>query len=304
MPGVIWNESELTALKKYVSQGLGARAMKGRGLFEPGGKEGGQVSRSVMSLQKQMQRLGIADPERSSMIKADKAAAWAGKDRNACISDLVSNWRTTPVEVFAKRWEVSPATIKYLLKQRGLGLSWKEAIRLKDSPFRDSAKRKEWAATFRANVERRRARRREDLIEASRQRLASEKGHSRRRCLECRNTFPLSNQFFRLTKHRGVEYFSHLCLVCSCERGEKRGADRENLMVRRNRERLEALRTRMGDAHQGLEERICWKCSRSWPLDRQFFKSTRSKSTGRTLFEHVCRLCRAARRRTLHRQNK
>jgi hypothetical protein len=112
MPGLVWNEGEKEALRSCISQGLSARLMKRRGYFEASGIEGSLISRSTMSIQKQMQRMGLVDPIRSSMVKADKTEAWKGKDRGACIDDLVTHWGTTPVESFAKRWGVSSATIK------------------------------------------------------------------------------------------------------------------------------------------------------------------------------------------------
>lgn len=295
MPGLVWNENEKEALKRYVAQGMAARSMKRQGYFEKSGIEGSPVLRSTMSIQKQMQRMGLADPHRSSMVKADKAEAWKGKDRDACIHDLVKHWRTTPVETFAKRWKLSSATIKYLLKKRGLGLSWKEAIQLRDSPFRDPEKRKEWAQTFRTNAQQRREQRRVELVVLARSQMSSEKNVNRRQCHGCQSVFPLSKDFFRITRQAGQVYFSHLCVVCSCERQKTD----ENLMVRRNRERLIALRNQMAKIGQINEERLCWKCSRSWPVEERFFKYSKSRATGLRLFEHVCRLCRAARRRDL-----
>ena len=299
MPGVVWKDSEKEALKRYVSEGLTARMMKRKGYFTGNGVDGVDVNRSTMSIQKQMQRMGLVDPERSSMVKEDKAEAWRGKDRDACIADLVDHWRTTPVETFAERWGVSPATIKYLLKKRGLGLTWKEAIQLKDSPFRNPEKRKEWAETFRAKARLRREKRREELVSKAMQQLQLDSGTKRRRCHLCHNVYPLIGEFFRVTKHKGRLYFAHLCIVCSCERGSANRERGENLMVRRNRERLIELSDRLRANQKVREERICWKCFRSWPVDKRFFKYSISRATGRVLYEHVCRLCRAARRREL-----
>jgi hypothetical protein len=299
MPGLVWNQGEKEALRSYISQGLTARLMKCRDCFEKSGTEGSLTSRSTMSIQKQMQRMGLADPIRSSMVKADKAEAWKGKDRGACIDDLVEHWRTTPVESFAKRWGVSPATIKYLLKKRGLGLNWKEAIRLKESPFRNAAKRKEWAKTFRSNAKQRREQRRGELVALAQSQWREKRDVNPRRCVGCENIFPLSCEFFRITRHGSRAYYSHLCLVCSCERGLREQKTDENLMVRRNRERLIALSQREETSNLVNEERVCRKCFRSWPVEKPFFKYSRSRATGQLLFEHVCRLCRAARRREL-----
>lgn len=301
MPGLVWNEGEKEALRSYIAQGLTARLMKNRGCFERAGIEGSQSSRSAMSIQKQMQRMALADPIRSSMVKADKAEAWKGKDRNACIEDLVKHWRVTPVESFAKRWGVSPATIKYLLKRRGLGLSWKEAIRLKGSPFRNPAKRKEWAQTFRSNAKQRRDQRRAELVALAQGQLREKADVDTRQCVGCESVFPLSHEFFRVTRHGGRVYYSHLCLVCSCERGLGEKDANENLMVRRNRQRLVALRERIQGSNLVNKERICRKCFRSWPVEKPFFKYSTSRATGQLLFEHVCRLCRSARRRELAR---
>jgi len=299
MPGLVWNEGEKVALRSYISQGLTARLMKWRGCFEVPGVEGSLTPRSMMSIQKQMQRMGLADPIRSSMVKSDKAEAWKGKDRDACIDDLVRHWRTTPVESFAKRWRVSPATIKYLLKKRGLGLTWKEAIRLRESPFRNPAKRKEWAKTFRLNAIQRREQRRDELVALAQSQLRGQIDLNPRQCVGCENLFPLSREFFRITRHGARVYYSHLCLVCSCERGLRGQKTDENLMVRRNRERLIALSEREETANLVNEERVCRKCFRSWPLEKPFFKYSHSRATGQLLFEHVCRLCRGARRREL-----
>ena len=303
MPGIVWTESELVALRKYVAQGMTARVMKSNGCFARAGAEGSPVDRSSMSIQKQMQRLQLADPVRSEMVRADKAGAWTDKDREDCVRDLMVHWRETPVERFAERWGGSPATIKYILKRKGLGLSWKEAIQLKDSPFRNPEKRREWAETYRSNARVRREQRRAELVRLASAELRS--GDSaqaqRRRCVDCQQVFPLRAGFFRTTRHQGKVYYSHVCVVCSCDRNSRRAEPEENLMVRRNRERLLRLRDRLL-ASQSVDERICWKCSRSWPLDKRFFKYSRSRADGRVLFEHVCRLCRAARRRALARR--
>lgn len=297
MPGFPWSEAEKTALRHLVAQGLSARRIKRLGHFSGDGADGERCPRSAMSIQKQMQRMGLVDPTRSAIVKADKAEAWQGKDRDACIRELVESWRSTPVEVFAKRWSVSPATIKYLLKQRGLGLSWAEAIRLKSSPFRDPQKRREWVRTFQGRASERREQRRRRLIERARGLFEADKGLTGRRCQGCQNVFPLKSDFFRLTRHRSRNYYSHLCVVCSCERSAASEDKKENLMVRRNRERLLKLRAKLMESPAPMEERICWKCFRSWPVDRRFFKYSKSKATGETLLEHVCRLCRAERRR-------
>jgi hypothetical protein len=299
MPGLFWNEGEKEALRSYISQGLTARLMKCRGCFEESGIEGSLTSRSTMSIQKQMQRMGLADPIRSSIVKADKAEAWKGKDRDACIDDLVRHWRTTPVESFAKRWGVSSATIKYLLKKRGLGLTWNEAIRLNESPFLNPAKRKERAKTFRSNAKQRREQRRDELVALAQSQWREKIDVNPRRCVGCENIFPLSLEFFRITRHGARVYYSHLCLVCSCDRRLREQKADENLMVRRNRERLIALRERVETANLVNEERVCKKCFRSWPVEKPFFKYSKSRATGQLLFEHVCRLCRAARRREL-----
>ncbi len=304
MPGFPWNDAEKAALKHLVAQGLSARGIKRLGHFTGSGSDGEPCARSAMSVQKQMQRMGLVDPARSSMVKADKAEAWRGKDREACIRDLVKNWRETPVEEFAERWAVSAATIKYLLKQRGLGLSWKEAIRLKKSPFRNREKRREWVETFRNRAAARRERRRSDLIAQARQIHEADNEIPLRKCQGCQNVFPLLPAFFRVTRTQAKAYFSHICVVCSCARAAEPHGERENLMVRRNRDRLLKLRLRLLDTHPRPQERICWRCSRSWPEDKRFFKHTRSRATGKILLEHVCRLCRAERRRELSRSTR
>ncbi len=301
MPGRVWTDDEKALLKSLVSQGLTARAIKREGYFASQSDVAKGFSRTAMSLQKQMQRMGLADPGRSSMVKADKAEAWKGKDRDACIRDLVAHWRETPVEEFAARWGVSSATIKYLLKQRGLGLSWREAIRLKRSPFRDPEKRRQWTATFRARAQGRREQRREALMKRAREWVHESQDAVGRRCVGCQHRFPLAAPFFRVTRNKGRSYFSHLCVVCSCERSGRHAENSENLMVQRNRDRLLGLRRRILEKSPGVEERICWKCSRSWPIDARFFKYSTSRASGKLLFEHVCRLCRAARRRELAR---
>ena len=122
-----------------------------------------------------------------------------------------------------------------------------------------------------------------------------------RRCIGCENIFPLSRKFFRISRHGARVYYSHLCLVCSCDRRLGKQETDENLMVRRNRERLIALRERIQTATPVNEERLCRKCFCSWPLGKPFFKYSKSRVTGQILFEHVCRLCRNVRRRELSR---
>ena len=301
MPGSYWTEAEKQALKRYVAEGLSARAMKERGYFE-GEACDGKTRRSAMSIQKQMQRMGLVDPARSAMVRSDKARAWEGRDRSACIQDIVASWRTTPVETLASRWHVSAATIKYLLKQRGLGLSWKEAIQLKGSPFRNPDKRREWNQKLRANAQARRDARREQLVQLARRAFTDGSTEERRQCVGCGHVFPLTRKFFRATAHLDRVYFSHVCVVCSCERSGQRGADRENLMVKRNQERLVALRRQLLASRESVEERSCRRCHRPWPLDKRFFKWSRSRRGDKVLFEWVCRLCRAEMRRDRARQ--
>jgi len=210
---------------------------------------------------------------------------------------VVKNWKHTRVDVFAARWGVSPATIKYLLKQRGLGLTWKQAIQLKDSPFLDPQKRRQWGNQIREYGRKRREQRRSQLVSDGREMLKRSPSSPRRRCVACQNIFPLNRDFFRATRHLGRTYYWHLCIVCSCERsGHRRNGD-ENLMVKRKRELLNTLRQRQREQGRHIEGRDCRKCFQSWPLDKRFFKYTTSKHTGRLLFDHVCRLCHAERRR-------
>ena len=200
-----WSETEILRLTSLAQQRLSAAAMHAAGFFP---------DRSVDSIAQQMRRLRLGDPVRSRRQR--RATRLRGMQLAQFHAYLKTHARITPTRVIAKKFGVSRGTVKRHLAQRGIRVTWHDAMAMPSSKLRQrriahQRNLKRWA--------------RWRVIEARRLPVLFEKlkgmnaALEMRVCQSCARTWYATDDFFKPRPKRRDRsvirvYLSRSCRIC------------------------------------------------------------------------------------------
>jgi hypothetical protein len=182
----------------------------------------------------------------------------------------------------------------------GVHRSWSATVSHPLSKFHDPNYRAKVSARVKAWAKEK-ARQHESELRMHRdQILRNEPTHPARCCEQCRETWPLSPEFFAATKQEntGKIYYLYTCRLCMAANRHSEMSSEHHDHPRTERLRRNLLQRSEYVRHQalGTVEKRCIACWKDWPLTKEFWRTSKLKS-GHLYFEPRCRLCQNTKRR-------
>ena len=106
----------------------------------------------------------------------------------------------------------------------------------------------------------------------------------------------VDRRVFQRVSKRKEDLFFFACKLCAAARRRDPNRSSESPRTRRLRLRLAARRQDVLTKDPEIQTKNCWVCWKPWPLTREFWRGSRTK-TGHLCFDPRCRLCQNAKRR-------
>ncbi|HEY1169777.1 MAG TPA: hypothetical protein VGH19_00280 [Verrucomicrobiae bacterium] len=298
MPGVNWTSEDKEKLADLVKAGHGPLSIHRLGCFSANG----HGVRSVDAIAQQIRRMHLASPENSERARKahQRGASVPLESRRQATEYLRRNGADVPVQVVAEKFGVTISWVRRTLKQLGIQRSWAATAAHPLSRFHNPEYRAEVSKRVSAWAKEKAKEHEQELKAHKVQLLRESPKHAKRCCEQCKETWPLTPEFFAATQHNGSSkvYYLYTCRLCAAanrhhEDSGDRAHPRTERLARTLNERAEDVRALK---HPPKEKR-CIACWKDWPLTKEFWRSSELKS-GHTYFEPRCRLCQNTKRRS------
>jgi hypothetical protein len=215
-------------------------------------------------------------------------------------SDIRDEWNKAAV---TKGWPtVNSERAIYYLRELGLQKTKREYMQFESYRRRQSTA--QGARRTREREDRRRV-----LRTRRTQLYARDSDVPRRKCQVCRETWPLTKEFFPNAGNR-AEYFLRTCRICysslsgpAAERQEQRRLRYNRDVVVKQISAARAERDAFLRQHGSFPTRNCFRCHEVWELLSKRFLTYKSASGGE-LYRRTCRFCLRAGARLKERAKK
>ena len=275
--------------------------MRKRGLSIPAVAK--QLGRTPNGIQGVLRARSWVDPTRSQIMRSVHSLSPEQKEAfrefvrsraaGCTPSDIRDEWNT---EVLTKRWPtVNNERVMYYLRQLGLEKTKREYMQFESYRCRQGISQR------RRRTQEREARRR--ILKSRRTELyAREPELPRRRCEVCRETWPLTMEFFPKAGN-DAKYFLRKCQFCrrslsgtAAERRKQRMLAYDRNVVTKQIAVAKAERDVFVRQHRTFPTRRCTRCHEVWELLAKRFPKYK-RAAGGKLCRKTCRFClRAAAR--------
>jgi SLT domain-containing protein len=282
--------------------------MRRRGLSIP--TVARQFERTPAGIQSALRTRGWVDPHRSKLMSSVRVFSLEQREafrefvRSRAAghtpSDIRDEWNQ---EATTKRWPiVNNERVIYYLRELGLQKTKSEYVQFA------SYRRKQSIAQRNRRAKEREARRR--VLRTRRAELyACESDQRRRTCQVCRETWPLTEEFFH---HAGnsVKYFLNTCRICchslkgtAAERRAQRMLAYDRQVVVKEISAAKAERDAFLNQHRTFPTLKCSRCHEVWELLAKRFPKYKPANGGE-LYRRICRFCLRASERLKERERK
>lgn len=245
---------------------------------------------------KLMRSVPIFSPEQRGAFREFVRSRSAGHTP----SDIRDDWNA---EAVAKQCPtVNNERVIYYLRELGLQKTKREYMQF------ESYRRKESVAQVARRAKEREAWRR--VLRTQRAELSTrESDLPRRKCQVCRETWPLTKEFFP-SAGNSAKYFLHTCRLCysilsgtATERKEQRALRYDRGVVVNQISAAKAERDAFLRQHRNFPTRRCARCHEDWELLPTRFRKYKLAS-GREVYRRTCRFCLRASERLRERAAK
>jgi len=298
MPGLIWTSEDKQRLAELVRAGNGPLSIYRQGIFPAHG----HGARTLNAIAQQIRRQHLAKPESSERARRAhlRGLSVSEEARQQATEFLRRNGEDIPVDIVADKFGVTVSWVRRTLKAMGVHRSWSATVSHPLSKFHDPNYRAKVSARVKAWAKEK-ARQHEAELRAHRdQILRNEPTHPARCCEQCRETWPLSPEFFAATKQEntGKTYYLYTCRLCMAANRHSEMSSEHHNHPRTERLRRNLIHRSEEVRHQaiGTVEKRCIACWKDWPLTTEFWRTSKLKS-GHLYFEPRCRLCQNTKRR-------
>jgi hypothetical protein len=285
MAGRRYDTEELQRIVTLRDRGLSIQAVAREVGRTPSGIQSALRARGWIDLarSKMMSSVSIFSPEQRDAFREflrSRAIHYTPTDiRNAWNREATANQRPT----------VNNERVLYYLRESGLKKTkgeymLTESYRRRQSAAQKTRRAKEQAACLR-------------LLRVRRAEMyALDSNLQRRPCHLCRETWPLTDEFFRLSG-RGRKYFLKTCRICyhnvsgtAEERRKQRMDAYDRHVAVKQISHARAERDAFLHQHRNFPTRNCFRCHETWELLPKRFP-TYKLASGRELYRRTCRFC-------------
>ncbi|MEZ5301085.1 MAG: hypothetical protein R3F11_10595 [Verrucomicrobiales bacterium] len=235
-PREVWTDWEEDTLKEQAAQGMTARQ-----IVQQSG-----MQRSLDSVAQKMRRLGLAR-DRSGSRAIRETRKLKGADRDEFLEALQEHAEARPTSWFVWKFGVGRGQVKRALKELGIEVSWKDAMKMPQTRSRFLAHLSVGSAEA---WNRRRQSLRKDLVALKRQlddelaadpKLAKRKKFELRRCPSCQAEWYARDDFFApyTTRKNGEKrrYLHRVCRLCPPLSRQRKNSERMREYYAREKER-------------------------------------------------------------------
>jgi hypothetical protein len=285
MAGRRYDKEELQLIATLRSRGLSIPAVAREVGRTPSGIQGALRARGWIDPTRSglMRSVSIFSPEQQQAFREFVCALAAGQTS----TDIRDAWNE---EAARKQWPaVNNERVLYYLSEYGLKKTKAEYMRFESYRKRQSAAQKVRRAEEQAAGLRLLRVRRTEVY-------AGEPNLPRRKCSLCRETWPLTDEFFRQSGG-DRKYFLKTCRICyhnvggtAVERRKQRMDAYDRHVVVRQISLSRAERDAFLREHRNFPTHRCSRCRETWELLPKRFPKYKLAS-GRELYRRTCRFC-------------
>lgn len=269
-----------------------------------------QLGRTPAAIQGALRARRWVDPARSKVMSSvrifspEQRAAFREFVRSRAAgqtpSDIRDEWNNAAM---TKQWpSVNNERVTYYLRELGLQKTRREYMEF------ESYRKKQRIAQSARRANEREARRR--VLRTRRSELyGRESDLPRRKCQGCRETWPLTQEFFP-NAGNSTKYFLNTCRMCyrrlsdtAAERRKQRALMYDRDVVVKQTSAAKAERDALLHQHRNFPIRRCSRCHEDWELLSTRFPKYKLAS-GREVYRRTCRFCLRASARLTERATK
>ena len=285
MAGRQYGTEELQLIATLRDQGLSIPAVARELGRTPSGIQGVLRTRRWVdpARSKLMSSVSVFSPEQRDAFR-EFVCSRAADHSSTDLRDLWNN------DAAMKQWPtVNNERVLYYLRARGLKKTKSEYMRLESYRKRQSSAQQVRRAKEQASMLRVLRVQREELY-------AREANLPRRKCDVCRETWPLTGDFFRHSGG-GRKYFRKTCKNCyrkasgtAVERRTQRMEAYDRHVIVKQLSHAKTERDAFLRQHRNFPTRRCSRCHETWELTLKRFPKYKLPS-GRELYRRTCRFC-------------
>jgi hypothetical protein len=256
-----------------------------------------ELGRTPSGIQGVLRARRWVDPARSKLMSS--VSVFSPEQRDAfrefvcsrasdhSLTDIRDLWNK---DAATKQWPtVNNERVLYYVRAQGLKKTKSEYMRFESYRKRQSSAQQERRAKEQASILRTLRVRREELY-------AREGNLPRRNCDVCRETWPLTDEFFRRSGV-GRKYFRKTCKNCyhkvsgtAVERRAQRTDAYDRHVIVKQLSLAKTERDAFLRQHRNFPVRRCFRCHETWELTLKRFPKYKLPS-GRELHRRTCRFC-------------